>query len=181
MTESHQEKSREKAETVNKVQIREYSSNDFDQVRELFVQGMKVNNAPESYIERSLNTDLADIQGTYMKERGTFFVIERLCDNVIVGTVGLQDLRQDDNLCELRRMSIHESERRRGLGRQLIDYFIEYARHHKFSGIKLSTGSWMEKAMKFYVSMGFEDKGRVTYTHHDGSFQVIIANFEMLF
>jgi N-acetylglutamate synthase-like GNAT family acetyltransferase len=141
---------------------------------------MTANNAPVSYIERSLNTDMADIEGTYMKDRGVFFVIERLCDNAIVGTVGLQDLNEEHNFCELRRMSIHESERRKGRGRQLISHFVEHARQHKFRGIKLSTGSWMESAMKFYLSLGFEDKGRVTYTQPDGSFEVVIANLEML-
>jgi N-acetylglutamate synthase-like GNAT family acetyltransferase len=124
-------------------------------------------------------TDLSDIEGTYMKDRGTFLVMERLSDQTIVGTVGMQ--HKNDNLCELRRMSIHASERRKGRGRLLINHFIQHAQHHKFRGIKLSTGSWMEAAMKFYLSLGFQDKGRTTYTHPDGSFEVVIANFEMLF
>ena len=139
------------------VRIRPYTASDLEQVRALFVQGMRANAAPESYIERSLNTDLSDIQGTYMKDRGMFFVMERLCDNAIVGTAGLEDLNdvreEVHNLCKLRRMSIQESERRKGRGRQLLNHFIEHARQHKFRGIKLSTGSWMESAIKFYLSL----------------------------
>jgi N-acetylglutamate synthase-like GNAT family acetyltransferase len=169
----------EKVESCSneEVLVRTYAPSDHDHVRNLFVEGMRINNAPESYIERSLNTDLANIEETYMKDRGTFLVMERVSDSAIVGTVGLEDL---GDLCELRRMSIHASERRKGLGRTLVEHFIAHARQHKFDGIKLSTGSWMESAMKFYSSLGFEDKGRVTYKT-DESCGVVIANFEMLF
>lgn len=181
MTATRTAEARTEARVVdNEVLIRAYTSSDLEQVRALFVQGMKVNNAPESYIERSLNADLSDIEGTYMKDRGNFLVMERLSDQTIVGTVGMQH-HKNDNLCELRRMSIHASERRKGRGRLLINHFIQHAQHHKFRGIKLSTGSWMEAAMKFYLSLGFQDKGRTMYTHPDGSFEVVIANFEMLF
>lgn len=173
------EATKNKAESSAEVRVRPFAAKDHEHVRALFVQGMKINNAPKSYIERSLNTDMANIEGAYMKDRGTFLVMERLSDSAIVGSVGLQDL--GDNMCELRRMSIHASERRKGLGRNLISTFIEHARNNEFRGIKLSTGAWMESAVRFYMSLGFEDKGRVTYTQPDGTFEVVIANFEMLF
>lgn len=161
------------------VQIRRYEANDLDQVRALFVQGMKVNKAPESYIEKSLASDLSDIEGTYMKNDGIFLVMERLHDKRIVGMVGLEP--KEEKMCELRRLSIHASERRKGRGRHLLNHFMKHALAHDFRGIQLSTGSWMEAAMKFYSSLGFQDKGRVTYKQPDGSSEVVIANFEMIF
>jgi N-acetylglutamate synthase-like GNAT family acetyltransferase len=176
---TNQESTNEIVESSNgELLVRPYQSSDHEPVRKLFVEGMRVNNAPESYIERSLNTDLANIEETYMKDRGTFLVMERVFDNAVVATVGLQDL---GDLCELRRMSVHASERRKGVGKHLISHFIAHARQHDFNGIKLSTGSWMESAMKFYASLGFEDVGRVTYTQPGESCGVVIANFEMLF
>lgn len=167
-----------KVESSNgEVLIRPFAPSDHDHVQRLFVEGMRIHNAPEFYIEQSLNTDLANIEETYMKDRGTFLVMERASDGAIVGTVGLEDV---GDLCELRRMSIHASERRKGRGKKLVDHFIAHARQHKFHGIKLSTGSWMESAIKFYASLGFEDKGRVTYKTGE-SCGVVIANFEMLF
>merc|ERR1712146_682430 len=108
--------------------------------------------------------------------------MERNSDSAIIGTVGLQDLsstsfQSDDggdgeekkdnnannNKCELRRMSIHSSERRKGRGRQLVD--CNYPSTQKFDSVVLSTEGWMEPAISFYKSMGFKDMGRSQYNH----------------
>ena len=177
--------------------IRRYQPSDLPEVRTLFVDGMKANNAPDSYIQRSLETDLSTIEDTYFIGRGTFLVLERKSDGKILGTVGLEDLlekknknnsqdqqnqsREEDcrDLCELRRMSIHSSQRRNGLGKRLIREFIEFARRKGYDGITLSTGGWMEAAIRFYVAMGFKEMGKAVY-NHEGK-EITIANLEMLF
>lgn len=170
------------------VVIRRYGSSDLPQVKQLFIDGMKDNGTPETYIQGSLATDLSSIEETYFAGRGDFFVMVRSSDATIVGTVGLQDLstigkpndpkkgEEGRNLCELRRMSIHSSERRKGRGRQLIERFVSHARERGFEGIVLSTGAWMETAISFYLSMGFRDMGREHYNHAGTS--VTIANLE---
>mgnify|MGYP004079826191 CR=1 FL=1 len=67
--------------------------------------------------------------------------------------VGLQDLaagsrkgeeQEGPDLCELRRISVHPSER---CGK-LVCAFLEQARRGGFSGVKLYTGSWMVEATR---------------------------------
>jgi GNAT superfamily N-acetyltransferase len=83
------------------------------------------------------------------------------------------------NMCELRRMSVHSGERRKGRGAQLIERCIGHAKEQGFRGIQLSTGSWMTTAVEFYVSLGFEAKGIVQY-YRDGKVYNI-QQLEMLF
>ena len=206
--------------------LRKFRPSDLNQVKSLFAEGMRANNAPEGYIRYSLSTDLSSVEDTYLVDRGTFLVMERLEDGHIVGMVGLQDLsrkayiapritarttrprepdgddlndidddnanddstngndscdddEEDGNMCELRRMSVHSSERRKGRGAQLVEKFIFLAKEQGFSGIKLSTGAWMKAAIQFYVAMGFQAKGITQYSQ-DGKV-VPIQHLEMLF
>mmetsp|Transcript_4697 Transcript_4697/g.6908 ORF Transcript_4697/g.6908 Transcript_4697/m.6908 type:complete len:206 (-) Transcript_4697:144-761(-) len=177
--------------------IRTYKATDLSQVRNLFVDGMKHNTSPDSYVRHSLSSDLSSMEETYFtagRGRGTFFVMEEkrqsTCDDDgsechdghgrIVGIVGLQDLNETCNTCELRRMSVHSSLRRQGRGRQLVQTCIAHARKKGFAGIVLSTGAWMKAAISFYVSMGFEDRGRTEHVLPDGNV-AIIAKLELLF
>ena len=86
------------------------SPNEISQIQNLFAKGMASANAPSSYIERSLSSDIRDIDSmkeTYCKGRGAFILMEKPtaeaaggdgnddCGNSnsleIVGMVGLQD------------------------------------------------------------------------------------------
>mmetsp|Transcript_31208 Transcript_31208/g.47205 ORF Transcript_31208/g.47205 Transcript_31208/m.47205 type:complete len:227 (-) Transcript_31208:112-792(-) len=203
---------------------------DLHQIRDLFVDGMRANEAPEDYILGSLQADLKDIESlraTYFEGRGVFLMLvedededsilsdsngnrEKNVDagkrRKIKGMVGLQDVSSEtgtervrkkltpsnnnpnseqrsskrSNLCELRRMSIHSSCRRLGYGTRVVEECISYAKLHKFDGIKLYTGGWMEPAIKFYTKMGFKDLGRLEYKNSDGSAS-IIAHLQLIF
>lgn len=196
------------------------ADHDLSQIRNLFIDGMKINNAPEDYIKRSLQSDLNDtssMRDTYFSGGGTFLMLvededdnnnntgssndsqnggsirRRSTTSSVKGIVGLTDVslagtdsngtstkNDKPNLCELRRMSIHSSRRRFGYGAKLVKECISHAKQHKFDGIKLYTGGWMEDAIKFYIKMGFGDKGRLEYENGDGS-TVTIAHLEMIF
>ncbi len=182
------------AKTADDVIIRGYETSDFVHIKELFVDGMRASGVSEAYIEASLSTDfnLASLEDTYLSGRGIIFVMQRLVDSNIIGMVGLQDLStlagdQSDrrqvedrgrDFCQLRRMSIHHSEQRKGRGKQLVQCLILYARDKQFDGITLSTGSWMHHAISFYLSLGFKDAGTVEYTNFGVT--RTIAKFEYL-
>jgi len=214
---------------VDIVSFEPENDEDLSQIRSLFVDGMTINNAPSSYINKSLQSDLKDAHSmstTYLTGRGTFLLLsERVnegedavripstnsCDSEhlgnggkrrrsIKGAVGLQDISsttgiggkeasthdsaggisENLNLCELRRMSVHSSSRRMGYGTKLVQECICHAKKNDFDGIRLYTGGWMEEAIRFYLRMGFEDRGRLEYKHDDGSAS-IIAHLEMIF
>jgi len=187
--------------TDTDVRIRPYRSSDLEQIRTLFVEGMRDNSVPENYILDSLATDLADIKGTYMadgSDRGAFFVMERRRqptsdddehndrETFIIAMVGLEELpkgkgdgENDPPWCELRRMSVHSSERGKGRGSLLLRHLVEHARKHDVRGIKLTTGVEMP-AMHFYEAGGFTDCGRMNYSIPKSDKEVTLASFEMI-
>jgi N-acetylglutamate synthase-like GNAT family acetyltransferase len=163
--------------------IRKFEDGDLPHIISLFVKGMNDSNASDSYIQQSLKDDLSNIENTYFVGRGTFLVIERVIDSMVIGCAGLQDLALQPqhrgghfgkNLCELRRMSIHTEERRKGYGEKIMSLLISEARKSGFDGITLFTGSWMHHAINFYKKMGFEhqgdfefnDQGKIIITTH---------------
>ena len=186
----------------NDVRIRKYqpSSRDLPSVQKLFADGMRFQNAGEWYIQQSLASDLSSIEKIYFVGRGTFLVMERKSDHKIIGIIGLQDLStttttttnsssdgnnnttgnsdgNNDNMCELRRMSIDSNERRKGYGKQLIKYFISYGKQQNYKGIVLTTGSWVTSVHQFYSSLGFTNMGNVEYQNSG----IMLTNFQMIF
>ena len=191
-------------EDDNDVRIRKYqpsSSRDLPSVQKLFADGMRFQNAGEWYIQQSLASDLSSIEKIYFVGRGTFLVMERKSDHKIIGIIGLQDLStttttttnsssdgnnnttgnsdgsNDNNMCELRRMSIDSNERRKGYGKQLIKYFISYGKQQNYKGIILTTGSWVTSVHQFYSSLGFTNMGNVEYQKSG----IMLTNFQMIF
>ena len=192
-------------EDDNDVRIRKYqpsSSRDLPSVQKLFADGMRFQNAGEWYIQQSLASDLSSIEKIYFVGRGTFLVMERKSDHKIIGIIGLQDLStttttpttnsssdgnnntttgnsdgNDNNMCELRRMSIDSNERRKGYGKQLIEYFIAYGKKQNYKGIILTTGSWVTSVHQFYSSLGFTNMGNVEYQNSG----IMLTNFQMIF
>lgn len=163
--------------------IRKFQAGDLPHIISLFVKGMNDSNASDSYIKQSLKDDLSNIENTYFVGRGTFLVIERVADSMVIGCGGLQDLalqpqrsgsHSGKDLCELRRMSIHTDERRKGYGEKIMGLLISEARKSGFDGITLFTGSWMHHAINFYKKVGFEhqgdfefnDQGKIIITTH---------------
>eukprot|EP00588_Corethron_pennatum_P020294 CAMPEP_0194329560 /NCGR_PEP_ID=MMETSP0171-20130528/48713_1 /TAXON_ID=218684 /ORGANISM="Corethron pennatum, Strain L29A3" /LENGTH=183 /DNA_ID=CAMNT_0039090329 /DNA_START=134 /DNA_END=685 /DNA_ORIENTATION=+ len=150
----------------NDVFVRRYKPSDLAQLKSMFVDGMKDVNAPDAYIKEALETDLSSIKDTYFAGRGTFFVVERKSDAKIIGAVGLQDLAVPaeecqkkglgscNNMGELRRMTIHSSERRKGRGKLIMKVLLSYAVDQGFDGLTGSTGKWMDPANSLYKLMG---------------------------
>jgi N-acetylglutamate synthase-like GNAT family acetyltransferase len=167
----------------NEIIIRKFQANDLPHIISLFIKGMNDSKASDSYIQQSLKDDLSNIENTYFVGRGTFLVIERVFDSMVIGCAGLQDLallpqhysgHAGENFCELRRMSIHTEERRKGYGEKIMGLLISEAKSSGFDGITLFTGSWMHHAINFYKKIGFEhqgdfefnDQGKIIVTTH---------------
>ncbi|ETL26817.1 hypothetical protein L916_19570 [Phytophthora nicotianae] len=90
----------------------------------------------------------------YSKPGGNFWVATpRLKPTEMVGIVGLES--QDANAGKLRRMSVKENYRRRGVGHLLIQVLEDWAKKHGYHKIWLGAGTVMEKARAFYSSEGY--------------------------
>lgn len=83
----------------------------------------------------------------------TFFSARRR--GQVVGIAALKQL--DRSHTELKSMHTREAERRRGVGRALVEYMLTFARHAGYHPVSLETGSTGEfvAARAFYAQFGF--------------------------
>ena len=95
-----------------------------------------------------IDPDLADPAAVYTA------VWVAVLDDDVVGSIALRDLGAGE--LELKRMYLHMSQRGRGLGRQLLDTALEWARANGASVIKLDTSERMEAAQRLYEAYGFQ-------------------------
>lgn len=71
----------------------------------------------------------------------------------IVGTVGIKQL--DMKKCELKSLFLYNGYQGKGLGKQLLETAIAYARTKGYAQIYLDTLSTSEKAIRLYQKSGF--------------------------
>lgn len=100
--------------------------------------------------------DLVDIPSTYQDSGGEFWVLES--GGAVAGTTAV--LARDAETCELKRLYLLKSFRRRGLGRTLAGTVIDWAREHGFRRIVLWSDTLFEPAHMLYVKCGFTPTGK---------------------
>ncbi|KAF1331442.1 N-acetyltransferase cml2, partial [Globisporangium splendens] len=110
-----------------------------------------------AYIQRSMETDLADIPGAYIKTGGNFWVAIDEAVNEIVGMIALE--KTCPGAGELRRMSVRHEYRRFGVGTCLVHHLEEWAKTNKFTSVSLTTGEVMLAAQQFYANIGYKKQG----------------------
>ncbi len=98
------------------------------------------------------DADLKDIEQSYFARGGMFFVLEDR-DGSIIGAYGLYPL--ENQTCELRKMYLDKSHRRKGLGRFLLDSALAEARKLGFRRMTLETASVLKEAIALYKRYGF--------------------------
>ena len=91
----------------------------------------------------------------YQKEdRSAYFVIEE--DGVVLGGAGIAPLvGEDPKICELQKMYFLPHGRGRGLGQQMIQHCLAFAKTKKFELCYLVTLPYMQAAQKLYLKTGF--------------------------
>lgn len=104
------------------------------------------------YSPETSERDLQDIEATYMKNGGTFEVIENE-KREIIGTVAL--LKLDNKQCKMRKMYVDKRYRKSGLGRKLMERMLAKATELGFSEIILETVHSMTAAIALYEKYGF--------------------------
>ena len=90
------------------------------------------------------------------QEPGSMYYVAVL-DNVVVGGAGIYPT---DNLpeqtCELVKMYLKPEVRGKGLGKELIDQCLEFAKGFGYLQVYIETMPELKKAMKVYEKFGFE-------------------------
>jgi GNAT superfamily N-acetyltransferase len=137
--------------------IQPYAAGDAARVRELFIAvnrmlaPLHLKEAFETYIARSLREEIDRIEDYYREKQGGFWVA--LADGGIVGMFGLEEV--SDDAMELRRMYVDVSQRRRGVGRQVLGFAEAECRRRSRQKLVLSTSELQGEALALYRSAGY--------------------------
>jgi len=100
----------------------------------------------------SKDSDLKDLEQSYLRSGGTFEVLENPNGNLL-GTYGL--FRLDRETCELRKMYFVPEIRGLGLGRRVLERAVDHARGLGYQRIVLETISVLKDAIRLYTRFGF--------------------------
>jgi putative acetyltransferase len=100
------------------------------------------------------DADLKDIEQSYFRQGGTFFVLET-SDKTIIGSYGLH--KADEQTCELRKMYLHPNHRAKGWGKHMMDHALAQAKKLRFTTMTLETASVLKEAINLYKTCGFTE------------------------
>ncbi|XP_072503014.1 N-acetyltransferase 8-like [Notamacropus eugenii] len=111
----------------------------------------------KQYVYNSLNTDLLDIQKSFLSGRdSSFWVAES--EHQIVGIIGARPAKTligGGKYQELVRLSVKRSFRGKGMARTLVRTVLQFARDQGYDGVVLETTCSNHPAHRVYESLGF--------------------------
>jgi len=91
----------------------------------------------------------------YEKARSAYFVVE--VEGKLLGGAGIAPLSgEDPSVCELQKMYFSSAARGLGLGKEMIDTCLDFAKANDFTMCYLETLPYMEAAQKLYLKTGFD-------------------------
>lgn len=99
-----------------------------------------------------------------------FFVIKE--NNKVMGTVAL--IIFEAGVAEIRDLVVKKEYRRKGLGKKLIDYLIEFAKHNNVRKIYCLT---VQPYRSFYEKCGFELEGFLKNHYKEGEHLIIMSRY----
>ena len=114
------------------------------------------------YVQRSLNDDLKNIDAFYMNNKPSHFWVaaDEATDDVI-GCIALES--KADGWGELRRLTVSQSGRRRGVASKLHAVLLDHAKKHQMKGVFLETSDNLRAANAFYERMGYIHESSASY------------------
>ncbi len=105
--------------------------------------------------------DIDDFENKYVANGGTFLVV--IDGGRVVGTGALR--RLEDTVCEIKRLWLLPEYQGQGLGYQMIERLLEFAREKGYTKVRLeTTPKYQVKAYKLYKRLGFYEIPR--YSDH---------------
>ncbi|XP_072319706.1 N-acetylaspartate synthetase-like [Eucyclogobius newberryi] len=121
--------------------------------------------AMSRYKKHALNTDMADIQGSYIKASGSCLWVA-LVDSAVVGLVAA--VQRSSDMVELKRMAVDRRHRCRGVGMALGRKVLEFALSQKLSKVILGTTNYTPAAHNLYRRLGFQRVNATNGYYIDG-------------
>lgn len=115
----------------------------------------------------SLDSDIIRVQEHYNKsDGGCFWVAESIDNNnQIVGTTAVRKLKQFESTCELKRMYVLMEFRRLGIGQNMLDTAIDFAKKAGYKRMVLDSSKYLDAARALYLKKGFVKIPRYNDNH----------------
>ena len=111
---------------------------------------MKVPLRGTAYADRELD----NMYQAYSIPRSIYFVVQ--FNDQILGGAGIMPLNKGaENICELQKMYLDPKARGKGVGTDLLDLCLSFARENNFSLCYLETMPYMLDAQELYRKNGF--------------------------
>ncbi len=111
-----------------------------------------------------LDSDLLDIKNHYNRDddSGCFWLAELEDNNQIIGTVAIRKLKESvsvktKNFAELKRMFLSKQYRGKGIGQQMLETALNFAKKAGYSKIFLYSSKDLTDSRKLYLKNGFVD------------------------
>jgi putative acetyltransferase len=118
-------------------------------IREVLLE-MGVPKVGTAYADKELDA----MQEAYANSRSNYFVVES--EGVLLGGAGIAPLKgEDPSVCELQKMYFLPQARGIGMGHQMIQLCLNFAKEHNFTLCYIETMPNMLAAQKLYKKMGF--------------------------
>ena len=115
--------------------------------------------------------DMDDIQKNYFENGGTFLVMTN--NDQFICTGAIRKLK--DDICELKRLWLLPEYHRQGLGYQMLNELLTFAREKGYKRIWLETDPMAQsRALEFYKRLGFNEISSYTDRGDEVAMELIL-------
>ncbi|NWG08601.1 MAG: GNAT family N-acetyltransferase [Chloroflexi bacterium] len=123
------------------------------------------------YDAKGVLEDMDDVQKSYFDDNGTFLVL--IDKDRIVGTGAIKKI--DAETCELKRLWFLREYRGKGLGHQMMQELLTFARSRGYRRVRLETDPVAQsQALNFYKRLGFYEIPRYSQNQDEIALELIL-------
>ena len=123
------------------------------------------------YDSKGVLEDMDDVQKSYFDDDGTFLVMVN--DGEIIGTGAIKKL--DVEICELKRLWFLKEYRGKGLGYQMTQELLSFARDKGYQRVRLETDPVAQsQALNFYKRLGFYEIPRYSQNQDETALELVL-------